>query len=291
MKKYYVLFNPLSGNKRGEKRAEKLKEILNDGDLQYINIKDISSYETFFGSIQKEDDVILCGGDGTINRFVNQISNMNIENNIYYYATGTGNDFLNDIGKKDDTICLLNDYIKDLPVATIKGTDYKFLNAIGYGIDGYCCEIGDKIREKSDKKINYASIVLKGLLFHYKPTNARIIVDGKEYKFKKVWIAPTMYGRYYGGGMKAAPNQDRLSPEKTLSAVVMHGSGKLKSLIIMPFVPFGKHERFKKNVTILTGKEITVEFDRPTSLQVDGETILDVTEYHVKSQKKDLINV
>lgn len=30
---------------------------------------------------------------------------------------------------------------------------------------------------------------------------------------------------------------------------------------------------------ILTGREITVKFDRPTALQIDGETILDVTSY------------
>ena len=30
---------------------------------------------------------------------------------------------------------------------------------------------------------------------------------------------------------------------------------------------------------VYSGSEITVEFDRPTPLQVDGETILNVTSY------------
>ena len=33
----------------------------------------------------------------------------------------------------------------------------------------------------------------------------------------------------------------------------------------------------------MKGNEITVEFDRPTALQVDGETILGVTSYTAKS--------
>ncbi len=36
---------------------------------------------------------------------------------------------------------------------------------------------------------------------------------------------------------------------------------------------------------IRTGHEITVEFDRPTALQIDGETITNVTTYTVKAKR------
>ena len=39
----------------------------------------------------------------------------------------------------------------------------------------------------------------------------------------------------------------------------------------------------KNMVAVHTGDEITVEFDRPTPLQIDGETILDVTKYTARS--------
>ncbi len=45
------------------------------------------------------------------------------------------------------------------------------------------------------------AIAIKGLLFHYRPTNAVITVDGVTHTYKKVWLVPTMNGRYYGGGM------------------------------------------------------------------------------------------
>ena len=35
---------------------------------------------------------------------------------------------------------------------------------------------------------------------------------------------------------------------------------------------------------MLVGHEITVEFDRPCALQIDGETVLGVTSYTVKSK-------
>ena len=69
-----------------------------------------------------------------------------------------------------------------------------------------------------------------------------ITVDGKEYRFKKVWLAPTMHGRFYGGGMMPTPAQDRLDPEGKLSVMVMHGSGKLKTLMIFPPFFTGKQK-------------------------------------------------
>jgi len=106
-------------------------------------------------------------------------------------------------------------------------------------------------------------------------------VDGKEYTYKKVWIAPTMHGRCYGGGMIPTPQQDRSSGE--LSLMLFHGAGRLRTLCAFPGIFKGTHIQHKKMVTILTGKEIRVEFDCPTPLQIDGETILDVTCYKAKA--------
>ena len=107
------------------------------------------------------------------------------------------------------------------------------------------------------------------------------MVDGITYRFENVWIAPTMKGRYYGGGMIPTPSQNRLDPEGTLSVMVFHGKSKLKTLMIFPKIFKGEHIKHKKAVTVLTGKEITVAFDEPTPLQIDGETFTDVTEYTV----------
>lgn len=131
----------------------------------------------------------------------------------------------------------------------------------------------------------WKNIAIKGLLFHYKPTNAVIMVDGTEHSYKKVWLAPTMNGRYYGGGMMPTPNQNRLDPNQNVSTMVFHGSGKLKTLMIFPSIFQGKHIEHTKEVDILTGHTITVTFDRPTALQIDGETILGVTEYQVTTAK------
>lgn len=281
--KYYILFNPLSASGDGKGKAEELKNYLKDDELIFLDLTKMDSYEDFANEIDADSRIMLCGGDGTLNRFINEAGSLIEKFSIYYFASGTGNDFLRDTPEWESKkpLCL-DEYLKVLPRVTVKGKTYKFINGVGYGIDGYCCEVGDKLREKSDKPVNYAGIAIKGLLFHYKPTNAQITVDGKTQSFKNVWLAPTMFGHYYGGGMKPTPEQDRFKTKDQVSTMVMYGSGKLKTLMIFPNIFKGTHVTHEDCVKVMSGKEITVKFDRPTALQIDGETVLGVTEYTVK---------
>ena len=284
--KYTVLFNPNAGNGTGAAEAEKLRDILKGDELTFTDITSLNGYAEFLAGLSDDERLVLAGGDGTLNRFINDTDGLDVGRDVYYFAAGSGNDFAHDLGKaKDDAPFVITEYLKDLPTVTVKGKAYKFLNGVGYGIDGYCCEVGDKQRETSDKPVNYTAIAIKGLLFHFKPCNAKITVDGVEHTYNKVWLAPTMNGRFYGGGMMPTPDQDRLGKDKTVSCMVFYGSGKLKTLAVFPSIFKGEHVKHKEMIEILTGHDIKVEFDRPTALQIDGETILGVTEYEAVSAK------
>ena len=72
----------------------------------------------------------------------------------------------------------------------------------------------------------YTSIAINGLLFHYKPANAVVTVDGETHTYHHVWLAPTM---------------------------VMYGKGKLKPLTVFPSIFKGAHIRHNEMVEVLTG--------------------------------------
>jgi len=71
-----------------------------------------------------------------------------------------------------------------------------------YYKDGYFYldALGSKTKVKEGKETDsynvydlvksFFRMIPEGLLFHYKPTNATVIVDGKEHSYKNVWIAP-----------------------------------------------------------------------------------------------------
>ena len=279
--KYCILFNPLAGNRSADPAPLMGKLTQSGFEVTTADLTAITDYAAFFAALDPADAVVLLGGDGTLNRFVNDTDGLEIPQTLLYSPGGTGNDFLRDIEKTpEETPLELAPYMQDLPYVEVQGKRYRFLNNVGFGIDGYCCEVGDAQRAANPgKTINYTGIAIKGLLFHYKPTTATVTVDGRTYTYKKAWLAPTMKGRYYGGGMNATPDQNRLDPTGKLSVMLFYGKGRLATLIAFPSIFEGKHIQKKKMVAIHEGYDIRVVFDAPRAVQIDGETITGVTEY------------
>ena len=234
-------FNPQAGNGSGAQQARALDARFPEETFSYTDMTTISDYAAWLGTLPADASLIIAGGDGTLNCFLNDTDGMALPEKLYYFATGSGNDFLHDLGleKGADPVPVAQ-YLRDLPTVTVNGKHWRFLNGIGYGIDGYCCEVGDALRGKSDKPVNYTAIAIKGLLFHFHPANAEVTVDGKTKRYRRVWLAPTMNGRFYGGGMMVTPDQHRGNAEGKVSVCVMHGSGKIKTLAVFPSIFKGR---------------------------------------------------
>lgn len=284
MKKYCVLFNSASDNYHGEENARRLLDIFKGEEFSFFDVRKVESQEEFVKEHKKET-IVLCGGDGTLSHFVNGVKEKDIPEDILFFPCGTGNDFFRDINEREKSetkVVPLKKYISGLPTATIKGVEYKFFNGIGYGIDGYCCEEADRIREKSNKPINYTKIAIIGLLFKFKPRGCKITCDGVSKEYKKVWLAPMMKGKYFGGGMIPNPAQDRNGDK--VSLLVWHDTGKLKTLINFPKIFTGAHVNLTKCCDVFTGDNITVEYVKPCAAQVDGETILSVSKVEVRTK-------
>lgn len=285
MKNYVVLYNPLANNGRAEEAARKLEAVLTDGEIRFVDIAALGSFYDFFVSCDDDCIVILTGGDGTLHHFVNDTRGLKIKQKVYYYGAGSGNDFLNDLGKeRGDAPFDIKEYISDLPIVRVNGKEYRFVNNVGYGIDGYACEKGDEIRANTNKPINYTTIAIKGLLYDFTPRNATVTIDGVTKEYKKVWLAPAMNGRFFGGGMKIAPEQDRLDPEGKISFAIAHDLSRARIIPIFPEIFKGTHVRHTKYIEVVKCDEVTVKFDTPCALQIDGETILGVTEYTAYSR-------
>ena len=288
MKAFCVLYNPLSSTGEGENKAHRLDKILTGHKIEYRSLLDIPDKKIFLNQLDPDIIPIITGGDGTLSFFVNELRGENPTRDIYYFPAGTGNDFLNDLNKTGDTEpFLLNPYITDLPMIHFNGETHTFINGVGYGIDGYVCEEGDRIRKKTGKPINYTGTAIKGLLYAYKRTRAVVTVDGMTMEYKDVWMTPTMLGRYFGGGMMCAPGQDRMTPDGTVSLMVMRCPSKLRTLLLFPSIFKGNHVKATKVVSVFKGHTIHVRFDRPTALQIDGEVFSGVTEYTVTTAIAD----
>lgn len=136
------------------------------------------------------------------------------------------------------------------------------------------------MKAQGAKKIDYTSITIKLLLTSFHAPKAKVVIDGKEPSFKKAYLASTMYGQYYSGGMQVAPGQTRLYD--SLTFVTLYKACRIRALMAFPTIFKGQLGEKAKICKVIKCKEITVTFDRPTALQIDGEVVEDVTTYTVK---------
>ncbi len=281
MSKHIVLYNPLSNLKRGLEEAKRIENQYPGDEFEYVDMTTAGDLYAFINGQDPEAKVVFTGGDGTVNHVVNVINGRPLIRELFYFPAGTGNDFTNDIGKgRDGRPFAINEYLKGLPKVRFNGRELLFVNGVGVGLDGYTCQEYDRLKALGRRQ-SYTFIAFKGLVSRFTPVNAKVTVDGETRKYAHCWMVPTMWGAYYGAGVKIAPTQVRGNAEGLVTSTVVHCPGRIRTMTIFPRVVSGKGLEIPQYIDYRQGHEVTVEFDRPVPMQIDGETFLGVTSYTV----------
>lgn len=276
----YLLFNPKARNGKTAEDLALIHKALQSQQIREYNLANYSDYGEILKYIRPDDTVYLVGGDGTLNHFINELNKFDMICDIYFYSAGTGNDFKRDVDPDNHVYRVkINKYIKNLPNVEIENRTYKFINGVGYGIDGYACVEGDNVREKTKRNIKYSKMVLKGMFGRYKSCSGSVTVDGITHKYKKIWFASTMFGRFYGGGVRVAPKQSRFNVDHTLTCVVLHDVSRLGLFFKYPKIIKGKHSKCTDCFDFFVGHKFEVEFDKARPIQIDGEAFENISKY------------
>lgn len=279
----YILYNPKANNENNDLNLVPGAERLEKMGVRKISLIDLDVRE-FCGKLSPSDRLLICGGDGTLHHFANNSYGIEFPCPVFALRSGTGNDFLNDIGEmSNDNLVDIRKYLKDLPEVEIKGRKRRTINGVGLGVDGSVCRGVEEFKARTNKrKANYTTIALDQLLNKYKRPSGRVTVDGVTHEYKDLWAISTMKGKYFGGGMMIAPNQDRESGK--VSVMAMHGGSKAKTLAVFLKVFKGTHVKHTEMIEIFEGYNVRVEFDEPRDLQIDGEVYINVKGYTVRCE-------
>jgi diacylglycerol kinase family enzyme len=275
----YILYNPLSNRHSSIKKLNKLKaklKIKNNKDYVIKSLLDILDISEFISSLDKNDTLIINGGDGTFNNIANSARNFKIPNEIYVYKAGTGNDFARNLKKTNRGLYKATKMFEDLPTVKFDSTERVFLNGCGLGVDALVCQRVNSTQIKN--AANYFKTAF-GAFKEYKPANYRTVVDGVETSYTNVNFAVVMHGKYQGGGMKFAPKQSFANPELTL--VIVENINFFLLLALLPLIYLGWHGIAKKNIHFIKGKHFIIESEEPRYLQTDGEVFDDVKRIEV----------
>lgn len=276
----YILYNPKANNENND-----LNIIPGAEEMEKLGVKKINliglDLPSFCDCLTEGDRVLICGGDGTLHHFANNAYGLDFPCPVVAFRSGTGNDFLNDIGQTDNEHQVdIRPYLKNLPEVRVNGRTVRCINGAGLGVDGAVCHGVEEFKARTNKKkANYTTIALKELGYKYKRPDAKVTVDGVTHEYTKTWAVSSMKGKYFGGGMMIAPAQDRNSGK--VSVMAMHGGSRVKTLGVFLKVFKGEHVKHTEMVEIYEGYDVTVEFAEPCDMQIDGEVFTDVLTYSV----------
>lgn len=263
---HLFIYNPLAGAGRGQKAVQAAVRHLACVDYDVVSIFHLpDDLAVFLEGYPSDIKVILIGGDGTLNFFINRYGVQCLQHPIYFYSYGTGNDFQKNFSKQN--IPLL-DLSKPMDLLTIQaaGQTFKAVNALGVGLDGLVvkfCQYGKRIR-----RYTYSFYALWAL-FRYRPASIILQIDGVEHQFKHCWLVTVGNGQYMGSGMRMTPKAHL--DDGLLDVCVVHCPSRW--ILFRHFFSIfqGKHLQLTDYVFYQQAKKVEYQADTKQYLQYDGE--------------------
>ncbi len=225
-------------------------------------------------------NIVVIGGDGTMNEVVNGI--VNSKNlTLGYIPAGSSNDLARSLGIPSDPLEALDIILKpgsfmemDIGVTRCGDVERRFAVSSGVGYDAAVCHvaINSGFKKKLNKirmgKLTYFGIALQQL-FVRKPFGATLILDDtKEYKFDRVVFMAAHNQRFEGGGFMFCP--EALSDDGVPDAIVADSPPPPRLAPPLPKALKGEHIG-KKGIYTFKASQVEIKCDSPQPVHLDGE--------------------
>ncbi len=288
---YYFIVNPKSRSGKGMDIWREVKDYLDSNKVVYKAVN--TRYEGHATKLakslsQKEAEIInliVIGGDGTINEVINGIQDFN---KIYLgvIPTGSGNDFARGLGIKSRPVEMIekiitNPQINNIDMGQVVYGDNNrrnFAISGGVGLDAIVCKkaLTSKIKKLLNKihmgKLTYLILTVQ-TLFSMTTADFKVWIDGEEREYNKVIFAAAMNFKTEGGGVPMTPKA--VADDGELSMCIVHTIPKWRTFFCLPLLCMAKHEKLK-GFEIFNCKECKISISRPMVLHGDGEYLGDV---------------
>lgn len=300
---YYFIVNPASKSGHGIEAWESVKAYLIENSIEFeiYFSKRVGHVQQLVADILREHEnetdrinVIVMGGDGTLNEVIQGIGNFD-RVNLGYIPTGSGNDFAKANNYSPDPVenakrvlgCKeplkydigrlhflnIDDERSSIGKGSLAATRY-FNVSCGMGFDAaVCADILDtSIKARLNRlglgKLAYGLVAIK-LIFGAKLCDATLTLDNDEViKIKDCRLIVGMNNCYEGGGYKFAPNA--VPDDGYLDICMVENISPVGVLLALPGATKGTHVKNKK-IHIYRVKEYEITSEKPLWVHTDGE--------------------
>lgn len=264
-----------SRSKKSLNELNKIERVLQGKKLPYRVLR--TSKKTNAKDLMNEihgAELIVIGGDGTINEVINNYHGKE----IIYLAYGSGNDLARSIEfKKDIEISRLLESKRFIEYDVGVVNDRKFCSGfdIGFNADIIKRANGSKLKKYLGKYIYLLQGVIGILML--KKYKAKISWDSGEITIDKLYLLNAMIQPYEGGGIKFAPNAT--GQDGKLHIMIMENMSLATFVYNYLCLLLKKHNKMRK-VKQITTDRLAIKTNQ-RYFQIDGELINNTEQLNV----------
>jgi diacylglycerol kinase (ATP) len=261
-----LFVNPLAGKGRALHWQARVQEFLATRGIAYVLIG--LEYPV---DLEGFTDLIILGGDGTINRVLNHFPDIRLP--VGVIPGGSGNDLAMQLnGSLDIADCLETAVFgrtQWLDAGICNGRI--FMNCLGVGFDGEVANDINRVPWLRGALKYYITVIRK--IFRYRSIVMTAIWDGGRYQARSLTIMAAN-SQYTGGGFRVAPGADMADGK--LDMVVIGEISLLQRLFYLPRIRKGKHIGLPF-VKAARFASMEIKTSRPLQAHMDGEFMLTST--------------
>lgn len=272
-KKVLLVYNPRSGNGTFSSNLDLIIDRFQEAGYVVSPVRGAKSkvIEQVFQAMDPAEfrQIIIAGGDGTINIVVNLMIKYDINLPVAIFPSGTANDFAyyfdipHDINGMIDVA--LGDNYEYADVACVNGRHYVNVAAMGTLVD-----VSQKTDPNLKTTIGALAYYLKGLseVPNLKPIPVKLTADGKTYE-EEMYFMLVMNGCSAGGFKRISTDSD--ISDGMLNVILFRVMAFHDMLPLFFDVIHGNHHE-NKNVLYFKTDNLLLESPVEVSTDVDGET-------------------
>lgn len=265
--RYSIIANPASGKMNVNQKLSTLAKAAEILEAEINGLDTVTADE--LGQCARElaarsDVLVIAGGDGTFSDIINSIDTTRIP--VAYLPLGTGNAMRNALKYKGD----LADIAMRIRGGKIR--EYDLINCddkvrafmVSVGIEGAVIRLRDQYVSRGGSGLKtYLKAVINSYFKEYNRASARIAIDGELLEVKNLLSLMVVKQPYYGFGMNVVPKAR--FDDRQLHIVCIN-TGLFKSVIggLSAFTIGNRIGQYH------TGLQVTVNLDRPLTLQYNG---------------------
>lgn len=260
-------------NHRSRRGAEKLDGVLRsikERGIQILNDPNFACEEDPLPVLRKWHDkaqfVVVGGGDGTINRFIDPLIETGIP--LHVIPLGTANNFAKSLDIPSDIDAnldlMLNGKINKVDVGYVN--EIPFVSVAGVGLSTI---VNRSVTRKAKQLLGPLAFVYTALrtIPKLKPFKIEILMADAVYKARS-WQLTVCNGRYYGSGFTIEKNASLL--DGVLDCVSCEMRKWWHGFLLVPPLFFG-YPANKKTVTHFKSTAFTIRTKYRKKMDVDGE--------------------